>query len=108
MGMSLKLTGCPVMGFMTAGFLIFQLRAFSGAAMRMAACTLSRGVSDTLNALPAHTQSRVGASHVQHRCSHVLRPLARQRRKKISAVHTNISHISQLSAKKAARNALLS
>jgi hypothetical protein len=36
-GMSLKLTGWLVIGLMTEGFLIFHARAFSGAAMRMAA-----------------------------------------------------------------------
>jgi hypothetical protein len=61
--MSLKLTGWPVMGFMTPGFLIFQARAFSGAAMRMAACTLSSGVSLTLNALPAGRHSMAGRQH---------------------------------------------
>jgi hypothetical protein len=51
--MSLKLTGWPVMGFTTAGFLIFQARPASGLAMRIAWCTLSSGVSVTRNALPA-------------------------------------------------------
>jgi hypothetical protein len=50
--MSLKLTGCPVMGFTTAGFLIFHARPASGLAMRIALCTLSSGVSVTRNALP--------------------------------------------------------
>lgn len=54
-GMSLKLMGWPVMGLITSGFLTFQARPFSGAAMRIAWWTLSSGVSVTLNALPAST-----------------------------------------------------
>lgn len=39
-------------GLMTAGFFSFQQRAFSGAPVRIAACTLVSGVSETRKALP--------------------------------------------------------
>lgn len=68
-GTSLNATGWPVMGLMTEGFLIFQARPWDGSALRIAACTLSSGVSQTCGASRGGGRGshRVGAGAGQGR-----------------------------------------